>query len=111
MFVDRIQKRTFKVININLVTDSIDSLEHRRTVGVLSLFSIDIFIVFVLGKSLILCPGFLISRNVTQSHPYIVHIEFCRTDHFRNSFIPRISRLWNGLDSSEFPPSYDMLLN
>ena len=37
IFVDRIQKRASKVINSNLVTDSIDSLEHRRTVGALSL--------------------------------------------------------------------------
>ena len=38
MFVNRIQKGAFKVINSNLVTDSIDSLENRRTVGALSLF-------------------------------------------------------------------------
>ena len=48
------------------------------------------------------------TRNVTQSHPYTVHIELCRTDHFRNCFIPRTSRLWNGLDFSAFPPSYDV---
>ena len=46
-------------------------------------------------------------RYVTQSHSYTVHIEFYRTDHFRNSFIPLKSRLWNFLDSSVFPPSYD----
>ena len=96
MFVDRIQKRAFKIINSNLVTDSIDSLKHRRTVGALSLFyryfhglcSREIFNIM---------PGVsnpsVRTRNVTHSHPYIVHIEFCSTDHFRNSFIPRTSRL------------------
>ena len=48
-----------------------------------------------------------IFSNVTQSHHYTVHIEFCRTDHFRNSFIPRTSRLHRYI--CVFPPSYDML--
>ena len=49
------------------------------------------------------------TRNVIQSHPYTVRIEFCRTDHIRNSFIPRTSRLWNGNDSMYFRLLYDML--
>ena len=49
------------------------------------------------------------THNATQSHPNTVRVKFCRTDHFRNSFIPRTSRLWNDLDSSVYPPSYDML--
>ena len=36
IFVDRIQNRAFNISN--LVIDSIRSLEHRRTVGALSIF-------------------------------------------------------------------------
>ena len=62
MFVDRIQKKAFKVINSNLVTDSIDSLEHRRTVWALSLplFSKVFSCGFYFKKIVNIMPGLLI---------------------------------------------------
>ena len=89
-----------KVINSNLVTDSIDFLE----VGALSFSFLKIFSWPFSRKIFYIMPGLsnhsVRIRDVTQCDTYTVHIKFCRTDHFRHSFMPRTSRLWNGFDSS-----------
>lgn len=113
-FVDRIQKRAIKIINNREITDVLDSLEHRRNVGCLALFyryfhrKCSLEITRIMPSVASLSVSHYRTRNVVSAHPFQVRLEFCRTDQFKNSFIPRTSRLWNLLPSRVFPDSYDI---
>ena len=89
--LDAIQRRAIRLIGDPAVTDSLDSLAHRRSVSVLSLFyryyhgfcSDEI-------KSIIL-PKASFARNTRFSkiqHRYALKLDTNPTSAFANSFIP-----------------------
>lgn len=110
-FIDRIQDRAIRMIHNNAVTDSIDSLEHRRSVSALCRFYKYFHGDCSLGISDIMPQRATFSHNTRssqRSHPFTVALNFNHTNKARNSFIPRTSRMWNSLPLSVFPTSPDI---
>ena len=111
--LDRLQSKAVRLVNDAQLTNSLQSLHHRRCVSALSLFyryyfsrcSNELSSIIPLPKSY--------ARSTRLAHvgnPYIVSTERCRTSHHASSFIPRTSALWNNLPLSAFPLSYDLAL-
>jgi len=111
-----VQKRAVRLIDSPILTNGLQSLEHRRQVGMLSLFYR-----YFNGR----CSDLLVSliplapvhsrktrQTLTQTHVhgtfYTVDICHMRTGRFYNSFLCSTARLWNNLLASRFPPSYNM---
>lgn len=109
--IDSIQRRAFRIIHDESIINSYQTLEHRRSVAVLSLFyryfhgdcSTEIFNIIPNLAT------FNYSTRASQTaHPFTVMVDFNRTSKMYNSFVPRTSRLWNSLPSHVFPTSYDL---
>ena len=109
--LDAIQRRAIRLIGDPALTDTLDSLAHRRSVSALSLFyryyhgfcSDEI-------KSII-PPKASFAWNTRFSkiqHPYALKLGTNRTRAFANSFIPMTSRDWNSLPSTVFPTTYNL---
>ena len=102
-----------KLINDPSLTSNLQSLEHRRKVGMLSLFyryyhgacSDEI-------SSLIPPPRITTraTRSTTLIHPFEVDVKTMRTWHFHDSFFCLTARLWNDLPVSVFPPQFNPVL-
>lgn len=109
--VDRIQSRAVGMINNRAATDSLDSLDHRRSVAALCRFykyfngDCSSGISEIMPRRTIISQ---ITRSSQSAHPFTVSVDFCRTNKARNSFIPRTSRMWNFLPSSVFPIEPDI---
>ena len=110
--LDRVQSKAIRLINNPDLTNSLQSLSHRRLVTDLSIFyryfhghwSQDI-------KNII--PDHPVrrvrtTRNSTYSHPFQVTLPNPRTLSHKSSFIPRTSQLWNSLPPTTFPESYNL---
>ena len=108
--VERLQKKAFRLIGDTNITDRIDTLEHRRIVGAVTLFY-RYFYGDCSSEISGLIPPLHNSTRVTrlsaQAHPYTVASEFCRTVKFRGTFFSAAIRLWNRLPAHVFPPVYD----
>ena len=108
---DRIQSKAIRLINNQNLTNSLQSLSHRRLVADLSIFyhyfhghcSQEI-------KNIIPDPVRRVktTRNSTYSHPFQVTLSNPRTLSHKSSFIPRTSELWNSLSPTTFPESYNL---
>ena len=109
--LDSIQKRAIRLIGDQELTRNLESLEHRRTVGDLSLFyryyhgkcSADI--------ARLIPPKAIHTRNTRHTnttHPYEVKLSTPRTTLFQNTFIWRTSSLWNALPEAVFPTEYNL---
>jgi Reverse transcriptase (RNA-dependent DNA polymerase)/Endonuclease-reverse transcriptase len=111
--LDIVQKRAIRLINNPNLTDSLQSLTHRRAVAALC-----IFYRYYHGRcseelaALVPPPAVFhrTTRNTIIKHPYCVQLAKCRTDCFSNSFIPTTSRLWNSLPGKIFPEHYNLQL-
>ena len=110
--LDRAQGRALALINDNSVSHSIDSLEHRRNVGCISLFYR-----YYHGKCSSeiseLVPSARVfvrsTRLSSRSHPFVVSWPVDRTTHYReNSFFSRTVRMWTKLPSTVFPATYNL---
>ena len=106
-----IQRRAIRLIGEPALTDTLDSLAHRRSVSALFLFyryyhgscSDEI-------KSII-PPKASFRRNTRFSktqHPYALKLDTNRTNAFVNSFILMTSRDWNSLPPTVFPTTYNL---
>ena len=105
--LDRVQSKAIRLINNPSLTNSLQSLSHRRLIAGLP-FSTAILKDIALWKSRIL---FLIQRGVfepTHSHPFQVTLPNPRTLAHKSSFIPRTSKLLNSLPPTTFPESYNL---
>lgn len=110
-FVDRIQKRAMRLIDDESISNGIDSLQHRRNVGAITLFYR-----YYYGRCSVeisnLMPPPSSNRRATRlaasTHAFSVDTNFIRTVKFSNSFISRTSRMWNQLPGHLFPSSYDL---
>ena len=105
------QSKAIHLINNPNLTNSLQTLSHRRLVADLSIFyryfhghcSLDI-------KNIIPDPVKCVraTRSSTHSHPFQVTLPNPRTLAHKSSFIPRTSQLWNSLPPTTFPESYSL---
>lgn len=111
--LDRIQNRAIRLIGDKSISDMIDSLEHRRNVGVLSLYYR-----YHSGNCANEIPNLLpplhtFSRNTrlaARAHECYVEAPHGRTTKYKESFIPRTSQMWNSLPATVFPDHYNLQL-
>ena len=110
--LDRVQRRALALINDNSVSNSIDSLEHRRNVGCVTLLYQYYNGISAAEISELIPRARVFVRNTrlsSRSHPFVVDCPVDRTTHYReNSFISRTSRMWNNLPAEVFPDSYNV---
>ena len=96
--LDAIQKRAIKLIGDPTLTNSLDSLAHRRTISALSLYYRYYHGVCSVELKSIIPPKALFTRNTRFSnaqHPFAVKLDKNRTSAFVNSFISMTTRDWN----------------
>ena len=108
---DSVQSKAIRLINSPNLTNSLQSLSHRRLVANLSIFyryfhghcSQEI-------KNIISDPMRRVqtTRCSTHSHPFQVTLPNPRNLAHKSSFIPRTSQLWNSLPPTSFPESYNL---
>ena len=92
------------------LTNSLDSLAHRRTISALSLYYIYYHGVCSVELKSIIPPKTLFTRNTRFSnsqHLLAFKLDKNRTSAFANSFIPMTSRDWNSLRATVFPATYN----
>ena len=101
-----VQSKAIRLINNPNLTNSLQSLSHRRLVADLSIF----YRCFH-GP----CPQEIrniipdpvrrvrATRSSTYSHPFQVKLPNPRALAHKSSFIPRTSQLWNSLPPTTFP--------
>ena len=93
--LDTIQKRAIRLIDDSSLTDSLDSLAHRRNVSALSLYYI-----YYHGRcsdesKLVIPPKACFVRSTCfadSQHSFAVKLEKCRTTSFANTFVSVTSR-------------------
>ena len=111
--LDRVQSRAIRLINNPGLTNSLQSLSHRRLVADLSIFyryfhghcSQEIKNII---PDLVRRVHTLTTRSSTFSHPFQVTLPNPRTLSHKSSFIPRTSQLLNSLPPTTFPKSYNL---
>nr|CAH7718382.1 unnamed protein product [Callosobruchus chinensis] len=98
--LDAVQRRAIRLIGDPALTCHLQPLSHRRAVGDLSLFY---------RYSNGFCSSELTSiipplskparctRGPSSSHPKAVVLHTSRTERYDRTFVPRVSRAWNGL--------------
>ena len=108
--LDRVQSKAIRLINNPNLTNSLQSLSHRRLVADLS-----IFYRYFLGHcsqeimNIISDPVRRVrtTSSSIHSHPFQATLPNPRTLAHKSSFIPRTSQLWNSLPPTTFPESYN----
>ena len=111
--LDAIQKQAIKLIADLALTNSLDSLAHRRTISALSLYYRYYHGVYSLELKSIISPKAVFTRNMRFSnaqHPFAVKLDKNRTSAFANSFIPMTSRDWNTPPAPVSPATYNLQL-
>ena len=104
--LDAIQKRVIKLIGDPALTNSHDSLAHRKTISVLCLYYRYYHGVCSVELKSIMPPKALFTRNTRFSisqNPFAFKLDKNRTSAFANSFIPMTSRDWNSHPATVFP--------
>ena len=108
--VERLQRKAFRLIGDESITNLIDSLEHRRKVGALTLFYRYFHGRCSSELSSIVPPlqnSVFVTRRSAQAHPYVVIPRFCRTVKYSGTFFSTVIGLWNHLPAHVFPSQYD----
>ncbi len=111
MLLNTVQKRAIKLINDPALTRNLDGLEHRRSVGDLSLFYR-----YYHGKcseelARMIPPRVAPTRRTRQTdgnHEFTVKLEAPRTSLYQNSYLWRTASLWNKLPATVFPAGYNL---
>ena len=109
--LDSIQRRAIRLIDDPSLTDSLQSLSHRRQVGDLSLFYRYFHGQCSDQLAEIMPPRARFSRATRQAataHRYSIHLETPRTLVYQNSFFWRVSSLWNSLPDYVLPREYNL---
>ena len=109
--LDKVESKAKRLINCNLLSNSLDSLSLRRDVGALSLFYR-----YYNGR----CSRELVTRippplrrprctrSAASSHDFCVEIGNSRIVRCGTSFFPATSALWNSLPSLVFPALFNL---
>jgi hypothetical protein len=111
--IDSIQRRAVRLINNGTLTSGLQSMEHIRQVGSLSLFYRYYHGHCSTELSQLIPPAPIHhrhTRGTLSEHPYTVDICRLRTGSFSSSFLNTTGRLWNSLPASMFPPTYNLNL-
>nr|CAH7720897.1 unnamed protein product [Callosobruchus chinensis] len=98
--LDAVQRRAIRVIGDPALTCHLQPLSRRRAIGDLSLFyhysdgfcSSELTSIIPLLSKPARC-----TRGTSSSHPKAVVLHTSRTKRYDRTFIPRVSRAWNGL--------------
>jgi len=107
--LNMVDRRARRLIGSTQISDALDSLTVRRTVGALSLFYR-----FFHGRSSTelsaIVPPFLPppvrhTRQAQMRRPLSLEEPQVRIERFGRSFFPSVTRLWNKLPISVFPPA------
>ena len=109
--LDTIQKRAIRPIDDSSLTDSLDSLAHRRNVSALSLYYRYYHSRCSDELKSIIPPKACFARSTRfadSQHSFAFKLEKCRTLSFANTFVPMTSRNWNSLPASIFPSTYNL---
>ena len=109
---DKVQPKAIHLINNSSLTNSLESLSHRRLVADLSIFYRYFYEHCSLEtKNIIPDPvrRAQTTRSSTHLHPFQVTLLNPRTLARKSSFTPRASQVWNSLPSTIFPESYNLL--
>ena len=109
--VDRVKENAEVLINDNRLSNSIDSLDHRRNVARVSLFyryynrrySREI-------RGLVSGNHIFLRSTCTsrRAHPFVVDCAVNLKMHYRENSFGRIDRLQNDLPAEVFPIGYDI---
>merc|ERR1712035_305491 len=109
--LNRVESKAFRLINSPPLTDCLQFLKIRRSVGSLSIF----YRCFHgnCSSELANCmPPPLrrprCARLSTFSRPFSVQFSNARVNKHLHSFIPFTGKLWNSLPESIFPLAYDL---
>ena len=89
VILDTIQKRAIRLIDDSSLTDSLDSLTHRRNVSALSLYYRFYHGMCSDELKSIIPPEACFARSTRfadSQHPFAVKLEKCRTTSFANDF-------------------------
>nr|CAH7763484.1 unnamed protein product [Callosobruchus chinensis] len=86
--LDAVQRKAIRLIRVPALTCHLQRLSHRRAVGDLSLLT---SVISPLSR-----PA-RYTRGTSSSHPKAVLLHTSRTERYDRTFIPRVSRAWNGL--------------
>ena len=109
--LDTIQKQAIRLIDDSSLTDSLDSLAHRRNVSALSLYYRYYYGGCSYELKSVVSPNACFAcstRSADSQHSFAVKLEKCRTTSFANTFVPMTSRNWNSLPASIFPSTYNL---
>ena len=109
--LDAIQKPSIKLIGNPTLTNSLDSLAHRRTISALSLYYRYYQGVCSVEIKSIIPPKAVFTRNTPFSnaqHHFAVKLDKNRARAIANSFISMTSRDWNSLPATVFPATYNL---
>ena len=108
--LDKVQSKAICLINNPNLTKSLQPLSYCRLVGNLSIFY-RYFHRYCSQEIRDIIPVPLrhvrTTRSSTHSHPFQVSLPNPQTLSHKSSFIPRTCNLWNILNSSCFPESYN----
>ena len=108
---NKLQHRVCKIIDKPIISNQLWSLQSRRDVAALT-----VFYRLVHGKcsSELSCllPDFnqpkRHTRQTVRQHSLTLNVGTCRSETFKQSFIPRTTVLWNKLPQSCFPKEYNV---
>nr|CAH7727336.1 unnamed protein product [Callosobruchus chinensis] len=98
--LDAIQRRAIRLIGDPALTCCLQPLSHQRAVGDLSLFYryLNRFCSSELTSIIPpLSKPARCTRGTSSSHPRAVVTYTSRTERYDRTFVPKVSRAWNGL--------------
>nr|CAH7748904.1 unnamed protein product [Callosobruchus chinensis] len=98
--LDVVQRRAIRLIGDPALTSHLQPLSHRSTVGDLSLFyRYSNGFCFSELTSMIppLSKPARYTRGTSSSHPKAIALHTSRSERYDRTFVPRVSRAWNGL--------------
>src|ERR1700755_713486 len=111
VILEKVQSKSFRLINYPALTNSLQSLSARRTVALLSLYyryynghcssEISRRIPSPLKRARATCLS-------TQSHPFSNQLSDPRLNRYAQSYMYSTGKVWNTLPSSIFPTSNDL---
>nr|CAH7718598.1 unnamed protein product [Callosobruchus chinensis] len=98
--LDAVQRRAIRLIGDPALTCHLQPISHRGAVGDLSVFyrySNGFCCSELTSIILPLSKPARCTRGTSSSHPKAVVLHTSRTERYDRTFIPRVSRAWNGL--------------
>nr|CAH7735355.1 unnamed protein product [Callosobruchus chinensis] len=113
LILDAVQRTVIRLIGDPTLTCHLQPLSHRRAVGDLLLFyrySNGFYSSELTAIIPPLCKPARCTRGTSSSHPKAVVLHILRIERYDGTFIPRVSRGWNGLlgDVLVEPASVDL---